>query len=327
MGHDLATKAELVKLARALGTTVEEVAFAAELPHTAIRRVREQAVAKLYDEHKAAFQRVAMMARALPTALNVRITLRAFTPLLAARVAGEMPPDRAAELANRMPVEFLAEACVHLDPRRAGALVHRIRPDRVVAVVVELVERGDFITLGRLLDTATEPIVRDVTATVPTEALLQIGFYAESDEQLTRAVALLPPERLHGIVRDALTGRPELRSAGLALVGRVNDESLRGRLAEYAAEEDDETLTKLLHTAIDDGALEELLVAVSAMSEQAQRRVLTLPALAEPHILGHLVRAVEKHNLFPRLAPAAALMDDDLRRRVAVAAERRTNLR
>jgi hypothetical protein len=326
MGHDLATKAELVKLARALGTTVEEIAFAAELPHSAIRRLREHAVATLYDEHKAAFQRVALITRVLPTAVNVRITLRAFTPLLAARVAGEMPPDRAAELANRMPVEFLAEACVHLDPRRAEALVHRVRADRVVAVVVELVDRGDFITLGRLLDTATEQIVRDVTAAVSTEALLRIGFYAESDEQLTRAVALLPPERLHATVRDALTGPPELRSAGLALVGRVNDDALRGRLAEYAAEEDDETLTKLLHTAIDDGALEELLVAVAAMSERAKRRVLTLPALTEPHILGHLVRAVEKHNLFPRLAPVVALMDDDLRRRVRVAAERGTNL-
>ena len=29
--------------------------------------------------------------------------------MLAARVAGEMPPERAAELANRMPVEYLAE--------------------------------------------------------------------------------------------------------------------------------------------------------------------------------------------------------------------------
>lgn len=327
MGHDLATRAELVKLARALGTTPEEVAFAAELPHTAIRLVRERVVATLYDEHKVAFQRVAMITRVLPTALNVRITLRAFTPMLAARVAGEMPPDKAAELANRMPVDYLAKACVHLDPRRAAPLVHRVRPDRVLAVITELVEQGDFITLGRLLDAATEPIVREVAATVPTEALLQVGFYAESDTQLTRAVTLLPPARLRGIVQDALSGPPELRSAGLALIGRLSNDELRGQLAEYAAEADDDTLTTLLHTAIDDGAVMELLVAVSTMGEEAQRRVLRLPALTEPHTLGHLVRAVEKHNLWPRIAPVVALMDDDLRHRVAKAAERHTNLR
>src|SRR5262245_26602752 len=206
MGHDLATRAELVKLARALGTTPEEVAFAAELPATAIRIIRERAVATMYDEHRAAFQRVATITRVLPTALNVRITLRAFSPMLAARVAGEMPPDRAAELANRMPVEYLAEACAHLDPRRAAPLIRRVRQDRVIAVIMELIARGDFITLGRLLDAATEPIVREVSATIPTEALLRIGFYAESDEQLTRAVALLPPDRLRQIVRDALSG-------------------------------------------------------------------------------------------------------------------------
>lgn len=324
MGHDLATRAELVKLARALGTSTDEVAFLAALPYEDIRRVREQVVATLYDEHRAAFQRVAAITRLLPTALNVRITLRAFPPLLAARVAGEMPPDRAAELANRMPVEYLAAACVHLDPRRAAPLVRRVQQDRVLAVVTELVELDEFITLGRLLDAATEPVIRDVAATVPTEALLRVGFYAESDEQLTRAVGLLPPDRLRAIVRDALSGPPELRSAGLALVGRLTDDELRGRLAEYATKSDDETLTALLHTAIDDGAVAELLVAVTAMGEVAQRRVLTLPALTEPHILGHLVRTVEKHNLWPRVAPIVALMDEELRLRFAEAAERRT---
>lgn len=327
MGHDLATRAELVKLARALGTTPEELAFAAHLPHTAIRTVREHVVATLYDEHRAAFQRVATVTRLLPTGVNVRIALRAFPPLLAARIASEMPPEKAAELANRMPVEYLTEACAHLDPRRAGPLIHRVEEDRILAVVMALIEQGDFITLGRLLDTATEPIVRKVSATVPTEALLQIGFYAESDKQLTRAVALLPQDRLHKIVQDALTGPHDLRSAGLALIGRLTDDALRGQLAEYAAEAEDDQLTALLRTAIDDGAVQELLLAVAAMGETAQRRVLTLPALAEPHTLGHLVRAVEKHGLWSHMAPVTALMNDDLRRRVAVATERRTNLR
>jgi hypothetical protein len=323
MGHDLATRAELVKLARALGTTVDKVAFAAALPHEDIRRLRERVVATLYDEHRGAFQRVATITRLLPTGLNVRITLRAFPPLLAARVAGEMPAERAAELANRMPVAYLAEACVHLDPRRAGPLVRSMRQDRVLAVVTELVERDEFITLGHLLDTATEPLVRDVAATVSTEALLRIGFYAESDPQLTRAVALLPPERLRDVVRDALSGPPELRSAGLALVGRLTDDALRGQLAEYATEQDDETLTALLHTAIDDGAVAELLIAVMSMGEQAQRRVLTLPTLTEPHTLGHLVRTVEKHNLGQLIAPLLSLMDPDQRHRFTEAAERR----
>ncbi len=289
MGHDLTTEAELLKLARALGTTPEQVAFAAKLGHTDIRRLRERVVGALYDEHRLEFQRVATITRMLPTALNVRIALRAFTPMLAARIAGEMPPDRAAELANRMPVAYLAEGCVHLDPRRTGRLIGRIDHDRVLAVVIELVDRGEFITLGRLLDAATERIIRDVAAIVSDEALLRIGFYAESGPQLTRAVSALPADRLRSVVTCALAGPPDLRSAGLAMIGRLTDDQLRGQLAEYAAESDDDTLTRLLHTAIEDGAVEELLTAVAAMGEPARQRVLNLPALADHVTLLHRV--------------------------------------
>ncbi|HEX2130115.1 MAG TPA: hypothetical protein VHH15_01050 [Actinophytocola sp.] len=291
MARDLATKAELVKLARALHTTPEGVRFASSLGHDQVRRLRERVVAALYDEHRVAFQRVAAITRLLPTPVNVRITLRAFSPFLAARVAGEMAPERAAELANRMPVEYLAESTVHLDPRRAGPLVRRMDPDRVLAVIRELVDRGEYITLGRLLDAATSWIVRDVAAVVSDEALLRIGFYAESDAQLTRAVSVLPAHRLREVVHTALTGSPDLCSAGLSLIGRLTDDRLRGRLAEYAAEADDGTLTRLLQIALDDGAADELLTAVTAMGEQARNRVLALPALADHDTLARLLRA------------------------------------
>jgi hypothetical protein len=322
VGTDLATRAELVKLARALGTTTDGVAFAAALPHEDIRRVRERVVATLYDEHRGAFQRVAAITRVLPTAVNVRIALRAFPPLLAARIAGEMTPDRAAELADRMPVEYLAEACVHLDPRRAAPLIQRIRQDRVLGVVMELIDRRQFITLGRLLDSATEGVIHDVATTVSTEALLRIGFYAESGEQLTRAVALLPPARLRGVVRDALSGSSELASAGLALIGRLTDDELRGRLAGYAAESGTETLTALLHTAIEDDAVPALLAAVAVMDEDGRRRVLRLPALASPEVLDHLLLAVEKHDLWQTMTALTSHMSDEVRARVTAACER-----
>jgi hypothetical protein len=296
MGHDLATRAELVKLARALRTTPEGVAFAAALDHDDIRLVRQRVIDALYDEHRASFQLVAAITRVLPTPTNVRIALRAFSPLLAARIAGEMEPDRAAALANRMPVEYLAEGCVHLDPRRAGPLISRIDPGRVLAVVLELAGRGDFITLGRMLDAAAEQVVAGVAGAVSDEAMLRIGFYAESDAKLTAAVAVLPPARLRDIVRCALTGPPDLRSAGLALIGRLTNDELRGRLADHAAEADNDVLTRLLHTAIDDGAVPELLSAVAAMSEKSRRRVLALPALAEHKTFTHLLRArSERH--------------------------------
>jgi hypothetical protein len=52
----------------------------------------------------------------------------------------------------------------------------------------------------------------------------------------------------------------------------------------------------LLRTAIDDGAVPELLTAVAAMGQQAQRRVLALPALAEYDVLTQLIKATVPHN-------------------------------
>jgi hypothetical protein len=280
MATDLTTRAELVKLAQTLGTSPDDLAFVASLDHHQLRRLRERVVAALYDEHRTAFQRAAAVTKLLPTPVNVRIALRAFTPYLAARIAGEMEPARAAELADRMPVDYLAEASVHLDPRRAAPLVGRMQPDRAVAVVLELVSLGEYITLGRLLDAATAPLIRDVATVVSEDALLRIGFYAESDDQLTRAVGVLPADRLRAVVRHALTGPPELRSAGLSMLGRLTDDRLRGRLAGYAAEADDRTLTALLATAVAEGAVAELRRILDSMDEHVRRRMLALPAVA-----------------------------------------------
>ena len=115
------------------GAAVDILTLGPEIEVVEPPELRERVVDALYAEHRATFGRIAMITRLLPTPLNVRITLRAFSPLLAARIAGEMAPDRAAELVNRMPIEYLADGCVHLEPRRAAPLISHIDPDRVVA--------------------------------------------------------------------------------------------------------------------------------------------------------------------------------------------------
>jgi len=308
MADKLAARAELVKLARALGTTQDEVEFTTPLGADGIRELRERVVGALYDEHRAAFRRVAVITRTLPMSVNVRITLRAFPPLLAARIAGEMAPERAAELANRLPVEYLAEGCVHLDPRRAAPLISRLDPDRVLAVVAELVDRGDFVTLGRMLDAASSELLAHLAAAISDEALLRIGSYAESGPQLTRAIGVLTPERLRGIVHTAITGPTDLCAAGLSMIVRLDD-ALRGRLAEYAASASDEVLTAVLHTALEEGAVGELLSAVTAMGEQSRRRVANLPALNDEPTRSRLEAAAANLGLLPCLTALATLRD------------------
>jgi hypothetical protein len=88
------------------------------------------------------------------------------------------------------------------------------------------------------------------------------------------------------------------------------DERLRARLAGYAAEEDDEVLAALLHTALDEGAVGELLNAVADLDEPARRRVVNLPVLDEAEVRTRLEQAARKLGLGQLLGRLAELRSD-----------------
>jgi hypothetical protein len=161
-----------------------------------------------------------------------------------------------------------------------------------------------------MLDAASEDLLAHLAEEISDEALLRIGYYAESGTQLTRAVGVLPEARLRGLVHHALTGPPDLRSAGLTIVGRLSDERLCGRLAGYAAEEDDDVLTALLRMALDEGAVGEMLHAVATMDEPPLRRVVNLPALEDAGVRTRLEQAARELSLGHLLGRFAELRSD-----------------
>lgn len=318
MSKDLAAKAELLKLARALNTEPDAVAFADSLDAAALHQLREAISGSLYDEHRGVYQRIAAASKLLPAPMTAKIAEHAFPPLISARVAAELGAERAADLASRLPVDYLADVCIGLDPRKVARIIERIPLPRAVEVATELVRRDEFITLGRLIDAATREQLRGVAAEVDSdEALLWIGFYAESPQHLTEAIKVLPDERIRRIVHTALDGPAELHSAGLALMSRVDDARLRRRLGDMAAECAPSSLTALIHTAVDEGFLPEILTVFASMSEESQRSVMTLDVLAEQEVLVALVRATAAADLWDRLLPLVEYIDDELRARLA----------
>jgi hypothetical protein len=228
---DLQTRAELTKLARALGTAPERVEFLAGLPVEDLRRLRERVSAALFDRHRGGVQRMAAASRILPVGVLARIAERAMPPMLSARIAGEMAPERAAELATRLGAGYLAEVCVELDPRAAGPIVQRLPVEVVVGVAAELLRRGDHLTIGRFVDAAPDEVIRAVVDGIEDDAdLLRIATYVEHADQLERLVGVLPEPRVKGLVRAAVDGPPELQDEVTSLLGRVNDD-LAQRLA------------------------------------------------------------------------------------------------
>jgi hypothetical protein len=66
-----------------------------------LRRLRERVSASLFDRHRAGFQRMAAASRLLPIGVLAKIAERTMPPMIAARIAAEMAPERAAELLRR----------------------------------------------------------------------------------------------------------------------------------------------------------------------------------------------------------------------------------
>lgn len=264
MSEQLRLEAERIKLARALGCAPDEVAFAERLGVSGMRRLRETISAALFDEHAHLFGKLAEAGRLLPAGINALLSEKVFGPLLSARVSGMLPPDKAVAIAEKLPVPFLADVTIELDPRRTRELLARMPRKITLAVSAELERRGEFITMARFIDVLPLDEVLAVADQLGDEALVQIGFYAEDATRLTGIIAHLPPERLAATVRLAAEADGLLRDAAEALILAVDDDAC-AHIAEAARQHAPDALDAIAEAAA--------TAAADAPIRQAARRL------------------------------------------------------
>jgi hypothetical protein len=230
---DLALQAEHQKLARLLGCKEQTVAALEGFDVAAYRQLRAATTATLYADDRKAFQRIVASSRLLPGALKALVAEKALGPVIASRVAGLLPPDDAADMAQRVSLAFNTEVTLLIDPRSALGLLQRIPVGLVVAVTREVIRRKEYIAAARFVDALTDEQIRATMDVIDDEAMLRIGFYVESMERLEEVVALMSDERLSNVV--AVAARPELdlERAVLLMLQGVSDR-LRARLVGAA---------------------------------------------------------------------------------------------
>ncbi|MGQ0838848.1 hypothetical protein [Actinokineospora sp.] len=222
-------RAEIVRLARLLGDEPERFHYLADLPEADLRRVRAQATDVLFGSNLALFERIAAASKLVPAAITASIAQRAFGPLLCARVASVLEPDRALDIAGRLPVTFLADVAAELDPRRVGGVLARLRPAQIVPVGEELVRRADFVTMGRFVGALPEASLRATVAALAEEALLRTAVFSENDERFPALFAMITDDRLPAVIAAVVTADDLARDV-LPLLACLDDAGL-GRLA------------------------------------------------------------------------------------------------
>ncbi len=199
----LQTRAEVLKLARILGREPAKMAYLERVPVDDLRRLRDQVTEVLWSADGQALSRLAAASRLLPAGVSANICQRAFGPLLTARLAGRLEPGRAADIASKLPPAFLADVASELDPRRASEVIARIAPDDIAAVTRELVEREEYVTMGRFVGHLSDGSLDAALSAMDDRALLQVVFVLEDPERLGSVIAKLPAQRRRELARSA----------------------------------------------------------------------------------------------------------------------------
>jgi hypothetical protein len=275
----LAVRAEILKLARLLRRSPEELAYLEEVPANDVRQLRDQVTDVLFTAQGPALARLAAASKVLPIRVVATIGERAFGPVLAARIAGMLDPQRAVEMADTMPIEFLADVAVELDPRRASDVISRIAPARVAAITRELLRRGEVVTMGRFVGHLHDEAVRAAFGELDDKSLLQVAFVLESKDSLDHLVELLPDSRRQALVDVA--ANEQMWIEALDLLSHLSAENRR-RFAESGSLDRAGVIEAIVNAAIENDLWEELLPLVPELPIDAQRRVADEVAKLDP---------------------------------------------
>lgn len=319
---DLLTRAELVKLSRVLGAKEAEVAFLAPLGVERLRKLEDCISGTLFDEYRGAFQRLADASRLLPASLVAKMSELVFGPVISARVSGLMPPERAIEVSAKLKMKFLADVTMHLDPRSASELL-AVMPTRIVIEVAQLLlQRREYVTMGRFVDDLTDEAIRAVTDSLKDdEALVHIAFFVERRERLNELVDLLRPERIRRIVGAVANGAPDVQAAGLAMMSQFTHKQL-ARFGEAAIALGPKVLNALVSAAQREDATEVVASVIQGIGAEGRAVFSKMLADMDNATLDAWARSTTEANLWPAALKILAASNAEIQQEAAQALKR-----
>jgi hypothetical protein len=318
----LLTRAGLIKLSRVLGASEDAVGFLAPLGVDGLRRLENRVSLALFNDHRAALQKLADASRLLPASLVAKMSELVFGPMLSARVAGLMPPDRAVEVAGKLRTKFLADVCVQMDPRSAAEVLALIPTRIIVDVARLLLERGEYVTMGRFVDDLTDDAIRAVIARVEDDAaLVRIGYFVERRERLNELVDLLGPERSRRMVAAVAEGPPEAQAAGLAMMGQFT-RLQQGRFGEAAIALGPKVLNALIEAAQREGVLDVIGAVMQHVGAMGRAAFSAMLADMDQDTFRGWARATTQAGLWPAAVRILAASGPELQQQAAQALTR-----
>jgi hypothetical protein len=195
--------AELLKLAHALDVDPSRVAMVAGLPADDLRALRAQVTEALFQADRHFFARMAALTKTVPGSVAAKLSEAVLPPIVAARTAELLEPERAADFAGRLSEKYLADVSTFLDAARAPEIVAAIPPERVRTVAVELARRGEWIVIGSFVAQVTDEALAAAVAEFDGEQLLRIGFVLDDLSRLDKIGGYLTDRQIDDLLAAA----------------------------------------------------------------------------------------------------------------------------
>ncbi|HYF24727.1 MAG TPA: hypothetical protein VD931_03215 [Baekduia sp.] len=267
MTGDIDRYAEVLRLARVLGVDPGDLAFLHDAPAAELRALRNAVSDRLLERSRRAFERAVALADHLPGGLAARLAEHAMGPVLSGRAAALLTPEKAADLAHRLPPHFLSQVAEHIDLRKVGPLIHGISAQAMAAAGAELRARGEWMVLGAFVGHVDDAKLRELLEDFDGEALLRAGFVVEQRDRLDSVVALLGDHRLDELLQAA--DEHGLWTEAIALASHLAPDQ-QGRILAAVERLGQDRQDRLAAQLRDD---DELLAAAAPLLEAAPARL------------------------------------------------------
>lgn len=222
MSAQLATHAEIVKIAHLLQVDPAELDYLADCEPETLVDFRLQLVEVFYGDEGSSLKRFAKVGNLLPASVIASLTKEAVGPVLSARIAGFVDPKQAAKVVANLPTNFVVDIATAIDPRRVGPVIGRLDNGTVERVALELIKRHEYVTMGQFVGFASEEILRSAFNFASDEALLRTAFVAEDKERISAALAPQSDERIASIIKTAAKG--DLWPEAMDLLSQLSDD-------------------------------------------------------------------------------------------------------
>ncbi len=315
--RSIETDTALAKLARALDVPQDDLILLEHLDIAHLRDLHWKVNDVLGAANRKRLQGVIAASKLVPTGLAATIGEKWFGPVLCAQLVGLVDPVRGGQYARHLSVDFMADITARTDPRVVGELIHELRLDSMQAIAGTLLERSDHLTLSHFVGHLPADVVASILDAIEDNAaVVRIARYVDDLGHLDPVVALLPDERIIGLV--GAVDEQDLWVDGLHLFSQLGDPQV-ARIATTIVQTDDAMITSALGAFERHDLWEQGLALVSHLDTADLTRFTDVLLVVDEAMVHCAVRAIDRHGAWDtlvRIAVGAGDLGHAVRRRL-----------